>query len=262
MIRIYILFSVLTFNGFWALGQTDSIKKKSEYTSIIVETFARTSTNITGSGRPRLEETQYPGVSLGVEYSRVSFNGFTISTGLRYRMLPISFKYTASPSDFNGSPLWQLDMTDSPASYGSGHLYIPLQLGHTFVRSRGRWLPGLFAGINFNHLYSSEYTYSAIKGESGNYTSIFDIWVLSPEEASPIWLSYTINAKLAKTLKRGDQFSLGLIANFSRKNVYNGYYTFYVKDAVSEGTYTDKGSYVGLQIGYSFLSGKKNQKRH
>jgi len=33
-----------------------------------------------------------------------------------------------------------------------------------------------------------------------------------------------------------------------------------VKNAINEGTYTDKGSYVGLQIGYSFLSGKKNQK--
>jgi len=64
MIRIYVFIIVLTFNGFLALGQTDSIKKKSEYISIIAETFARTSTHITGSGRPRLEETQLPGAYL------------------------------------------------------------------------------------------------------------------------------------------------------------------------------------------------------
>jgi len=141
-------------------------------------------------------------------------------------LLPISFKYAANPSDFNGPPQWQSGMTDSPASYALGHLYIPLQLGHTFVRSRNGWLPSLLAGVNFNHLYSSKYSYSAIKGESGNYTSIFDLRILSPEGDGPIWLSYTMNAKVAKTSKRGDQYYLGLIANFSGKTLYNGYYTF------------------------------------
>jgi len=239
-------------------SQTDSIKKKTEYFSIAGEGYFPTTTKIASDGnRNPLEYYRMPGFSLGGDYRRVSRSGFTIVTGLHYRKLPISFQYTVSPTDYDGPTEWKTDYFERFANLSFGHMYVPFQLGYTVQSASKRWIPSFTAGLNFNHLlsYSSEsYT---ILGGPGERIDLFEFEVTSPDTHSSIWTTYIANATVSRTLKRGNQFYIGLVANISTTTVYNGRYAFFFKDRNQTGSYTDKGSYVGVHFGYSILKKAK-----
>ena len=238
--------------------QTDSIKKKTEYFSISGEGYFPTTTEIASDGnRNPLEYYRMPGFSLGVDYRRVSRSGFTILTGLHYRKLPISFQYTVSPSYYDGPPEWKTDHFERYANLSFGHLYVPFQLGYTFQSASKGWTPSFMAGLNFNNLLSYSSEYYSILGDPGERIDLFQIEVTSPNNANRVWTTYIANATVSRTLKRGNQFYIGLVANISTTTVYNGRYAFFFKDGTQTGSYTDKGSYVGVHFGYSFLRNAK-----
>lgn len=234
--------------------QTDSIKKKTEYFSISGEGYFPTTTKIASDGnRNPLEYYRMPGFSLGADYRRVSRSGFTILTGLHYRKLPISFQYTVSPCYYDGPPEWKTDHFERYANLSFGHVYVPFQLGYTFQSASKGWTPSFMAGLNFNHLLSYSSEYYSILGDPGERIDLFQIEVTSPNNANRVWTTYIANATVSRTLKRGNQFYIGLVANISTTTVYNGRYAFFFKDGTQTGSYTDKGSYIGVHFGYSFL---------
>jgi len=250
---VVLLFMIFCISG-RVYPQTDSIKKKTEYFSIAGEGYFPTTTRITSDGnRSPLKYYRMPGFSLGGDYRRVSRKGFTIVTGLHYRKLPISFQYTVRPSEYDGPPEWKTDHFERYANLSFGHLYVPLQLGYTVQSASKGWTPSFTAGLNFNHLlsYSSEY-YSTL-GDPGERIQLFEIEVTSPDNDNRIWTTYIANATVTRTVRGGNQFYIGLVANISTTTVYNGRYAFFFKDGTQTGSYTDKGSYVGLHFGYSFL---------
>ncbi len=234
--------------------QTDSIKKKTEYFSIAGEGYFPTTTRITSDGnRSPLKYYRMPGFSLGGDYRRVSGKGFTIVTGLHYRKLPISFQYTVRPSEYDGPPEWKTDIYSRFANLSFGHLYVPLQLGYTVQSASKRWIPSFMAGLNFNHLLSYLSQHGTSIGDNGEVFHLFEIEVTSPDNDNRIWTTYIANATVTRTLRGGNQFYIGLVANISSTTVYNGQYAFFFKDGTQTGSYTDKGSYVGLHFGYSIL---------
>jgi len=235
-------------------SQTDSVKKKTEYFSIAGEGFLPTTTNIVSDGN--MNPFQYyrmPGFSLGGDYRRVSRSGFTIVGGLHYRKLPISFQYTARPADYDGPPAWQTELFERFSNLSFGHVYIPVQFGYSVQSLNNKWTPSFLAGVNFNHLQSYGLQYDTTIGDNGEKFQVFDFELVSPDNDNRIWSTFTANANVSRTLRRGNQFYLGLVANISTTTVYNGRYAFFFKDGTQTGSYTDKGSFVGIQFGYSFL---------
>ncbi|MFA6944581.1 MAG: hypothetical protein WC220_01655 [Pedobacter sp.] len=234
--------------------QSDSIKKKTEYFSIAGEGYFPTTTKIASDGnRNPLEYYRMPGFSLGGDYRRVSRGGFTIVTGLHYRKLPISFQYTVRPTDYDGPPEWKTDHFDRFANLSFGHVYVPLQFGYTVQSASKRWIPSFMAGLNFNHLLSYISEYDSTLGDPGERIHLFEFELTSPDNDNRVWTTYIANATVTRTLRGGNQFYIGLVANISTTTVYNGRYAFFFKDGIQTGSYTDKGSYVGLHFGYSFL---------
>lgn len=146
------------------------------------------------------------------------------------------------------------NFTEKTVDYSIGQFYIPLQLGYTIMENQN-WEPTVGLGVNVNYLPSFyvRHRYSAMDN-SGNDRPTLRLVVTSPNNGpARLWLTYKATAKLARNLRSGNQVYAGLSANISNLIVHNGSYEFYLQSGTETGSCIDKGSYIGLQLGYSFL---------
>ena len=174
-------------------------------------------------------------------------------TGLNFQIVPVGYFFDIPYQEFD-VPSSFGNFTENTVDYSIGQFYIPLQLGYTMTENQN-WEPAVSFGVNVNYLtsYYVRHRYSATDN-SGNDRPTFQLVVTSPNNgAGRLWLTYNATAKLARNLRSGNQVYAGLSANISNLIVHNGSYEFYLKSGTETGSYTDKGSYIGLQIGYSFL---------
>lgn len=170
-------------------------------------------------------------------------------------MIPVAYKFDVDYDDLTagGPSISNFGRKNSSLSYG--HFYFPIQVGYSFKRKIGTaigWAPSIMAGICLSRLQSSGL------GSGSSYIDTADvrhplqeIFAYYPER-NP-WLTYTLNARASKTLRRGNQIFFGLNFNYSPV-IYNSVvYNYYPNSGKQTGTFSDSGSYIALQFGFSFV---------
>jgi len=234
-------------------GQSIFDRNSRGYFSLSATGLIKTSTQITSSENNDLKENLFPGADLTLTYSWITRKGLTINSGLGATMLPISYMFTIQPADYNLAPEFDQPLVNKTFEVGNIFFHVPLTLGYTFTK-RKLMVPSLQIGVDVFKLnpFSISNKYTAVE-ESGTRSPIFELKVRSPNGGqSKPWLAYKFIGKVTRVVDNRSTFTAGVVANVSAKTIYEGLYNFYRQDGTRSGTYTDKGSYVGLQIGYAF----------
>ena len=117
------------------------------------------------------------------------------------------------------------------------------------------------AGINLSQLtdYGLE-SGSSYSDDSHVNHPIQNIRVNFPEHQP--WLSYTANVRASKTLRNGNQIFFGVNGSFSGVTYNSGQYNLYQTSGKQSGTFSDTGSYVALQFGYSLVRRYKEPEKY
>lgn len=244
------------------LLKNQAYHKSKEYLSIDVQPLFRNMTKIARTtDRAVMEKLNTPGFSVGVDYSRVSQSGFTFVSGIHFRMIPVAYKFNIDYNDLPAGGPSTSDFGQTNVNLVNGHIYFPVQAGYTLPKKIGKWHPSIMAGINLSQLnaYGLESS-SSYYDESYVNHPIQNIRVDFPEHQP--WLSYTVNARASKTLRNGNQIFFGLNANFSGVTYNSGQYSLYQTSGIQSGTFSDKGSYVALQFGYSLVRRYKEPEKY
>lgn len=227
--------------------------KSREYISIDVQPLFRTGTTINRTtDRDVMSQLNTPGFAAGADYLRVSQSGFMLAGGIHFRMIPLAYKFDVDNDDVQSGGTSNSNFGEKNSNYIKGHLYFPIQAGYTFKHKVGNWDPSVMAGISLSRtqsssLISGSYYYNDTQGRPAvqEITAYYS-------ELKP-WLTYTLNARASKTLRRGNQIFFGINYNYSPV-VYNiGEYNYYPKSGKQTGTFSDTGSYIALQFGFSFV---------
>lgn len=232
--------------------------KSREYLSVDVQPLFRTGTKITRTtDKDVMEKLNTPGFSAGVDYLRVSQSGFMFAGGIHFRMIPVAYKFDIDYDDFTGGGPSISNFGKKNSSLSNGHFYFPIQAGYTFKKKIGNpiaigWEPSVMAGISLSRLQSSGltngYSYSDTAHVRRPIQDIFAYY----SERNP-WLTYTLNARASKTLRRGNQIFVGINFNYSPVIYNSGQYSYYPNSGKQTGTFSDTGSYLALQFGFSFV---------
>lgn len=227
--------------------------KSREYISIDVQPLFRTGTSITRTtDKDVMKKMNTPGFSAGVDYQRVSQSGFTFVSGIHFRMIPVAYRFNIDYNDFPAGGPSISNFGQTNVNLVNGHIYFPIQAGYTSAKKIGKWHPSIMAGVNLSQL--NEYglqSGSSYSDDSHVNHPIQNIRVDFPEHKP--WLSYTANVRASKTLRNGNQIFFGVNASFSGVRYNSGQYNLYQTSGKQSGTFSDTGSYVALQFGYSLV---------
>lgn len=243
------------------LKQQASHKSK-EYISIDIQPLFRNDTKITKTtDKDVMKKLNTPGFSVGVDYYRVSQSGFTFASGIHYRIIPVAYKFNIDYSDFAAGGPSIANFGQTNVNYVNGHIYFPVQAGYSLAKKIHKWQPSVMAGINLSHLtdYGLQ-SGSSYRDDLQVDHPIQNIKVNFPGQKP--WLAYTVNARASKTLRNGNQIFFGVNANFSGVTYNSGRYNLYPASGKQSGTFSDTGSYVALQFGYSLVRRYKEPEKY
>ncbi|MEJ7692329.1 hypothetical protein, partial [Daejeonella sp.] len=228
-------------------------RKSREYLSIDVQPLFRTGTKISKTtDKDVLEKLNTPGFSAGVDYLRVSQSGFMFAGGVHLRMIPIAYKFDINDDDFTVGGNSTLNFGKRNSNLINGHFYFPIQAGYTFKRKISKWDPSLMAGGSLSRIQRSLLTSGSSYLDDSNVRHRLQEITAYYSELNP-WLTYTLNARASKTLRRGNQIFFALNFNYSPVTYNSGEYSYYPNSGKQTGTFNDTGSYVALQFGFSFV---------
>ena len=240
------------------LSKQQAFHKSKEYISIDVQPLFRTGTKITRTTDKDVMKTlNTPGFSAGVDYLRVSQSGFMFVGGIHFRMIPVAYKFDINYDDFTGGGPSISNFGKRNSSLSNGHFYFPIQAGYTFKNKIGNpiaigWEPSVMAGISLSPLQASGMTNGYSYSDTAHVSHRIQDIVAYYSERNP-WLTYTLNARASKTLRRGNQIFVGINFNYSPVIYNSGQYSYYPNSGKQTGTFSDTGSYVALQFGFSFV---------
>lgn len=227
--------------------------KSREYLSVDVQPLFRTGTKITPTtDKEVMKKLNTPGFSAGVDYLRVSQSGFMFAGGIHFRMIPLAYKFDIDNDDLSSGGPSTSNFGKKNSSLSFGHFYFPIQAGYTFKRKIGKWDPSLMAGISLTRLQASGLRSGSSYLDTADVRHpLQEIKARYPERKP--WLTYTLNARVSKTLRRGNQIFFGLNFNYSPVIYNQGEYAYYPNSGKQTGTFSDTGSYIALQFGFSFV---------
>ena len=188
---------------------------------------------------------------------RVSQSGFMFAGGIHFRMIPVAYKFDIDYDDFTGGGPSISNFGKKNSSLSNGHFYFPIQAGYTFKKKIGNpiaigWEPSVMAGISLSRLQSSGLTSGYSYLDDSNVRHRLQEITSYYSELNP-WLTYTLNARASKTLRRGNQIFFGINFNYSPVIYNSGQYSYYPNSGKQTGTFSDTGSYLALQFGFSFV---------
>ena len=232
--------------------------KSREYISIDVQPLFRTGTKIARTtDRDVMSKLNTPGFSAGVDYLRVSESGFMFAGGIHFRMIPIAYKFDIDYEDLIAGGPSTSNFGEKNSSLSFGHFYFPIQAGYTFKNKIGNpiaigWDPSLMAGVSLSRIQRSLLTSGSSYLDDSNVRHRLQEITAYYSELNP-WLTYTLNARASKTLRRGNQIFFALNFNYSPVIYNSGQYSYYPNSGKQTGTFSDTGSYVALQFGFSFV---------
>jgi hypothetical protein len=217
--------------------------KSREYLSVDLQPLLRTGTTITKtSAEDVFNKWNVPGFAFGVDYNRVSNSGFTITSGIHFRIIPVSWAYNQGEKYFG----------KRVASFTYGHFYFPVQIGYTLMSSNRKWHPSFMAGVNAARMPGMWFSSSYSSTDNNNVThSIQEIILDYPERL--LWIAGNVTVRASRTLRRGNQMYFGITANLSDATFSQGTYEADHPAGRQSGIYTDNGSYLALQFGFSFV---------
>ncbi len=235
------------------LLQLQTAHKSREYISVDLQPLFRTSTEITKTtAKEVMIRLNTPGFAFGADYHRVSQSGFTFVSGIHFRMIPVAYKFNIDYNDFAAGGPGNNNFGLTNVNLVNGHLYFPIQAGYTSQTKIGNWQPSVMAGINLSH--PGDYRLdsgSSYSDDSHVSHPIQDILVEYLEHK--LWITYTANVRASKTMRGGNQIYVGVNANFSGVTYNRGHYNLYPTSGKQSGTFSDTGSYVALQFGFSLV---------
>lgn len=229
------------------------LHRSREYISFDAQPLFRTGTTITPTtDRDVMKKLNTPGFAVGVDYLRVSLKGIMLGGGIHFRMIPVAYKFDVDNDELTAGGPATSDFGRKNSMLGFGHFYFPIQAGYTFNKKIGRWDPSVMAGISLSPIPASRLSTGYSYSDTAHVSHpIHDIETYYPERRP--WITYTLNVRGSKTLRRGNQIFFGLNYNYSPV-IYNiGKYIYYPKSGKQTGTFSDTGSYIALQFGFSFV---------
>ena len=227
--------------------------KSREFLSIDVQPLFRTNTQIIKTtDKEVMERLNTPGFSAGVDYSRVSLSGFTFAGGIHFRMIPVAYKFDVDNADFTAGGPSTSNFGKKNSNLNYGHIYFPIQAGYTFKKKIGNWDPSLMAGISLSRIQASKLSSGYSYSDTARISRPIQNISAYNRERNP-WLTYTLNVRASKTLRRGNQIFFGLNVNYSPVTYNSGEYNYYPNSGKQTGTFSDTGSYFALQFGFSFV---------
>ncbi|SKB41414.1 hypothetical protein [Daejeonella lutea] len=227
--------------------------KSREYISFDAQPLFRTGTTIVrATDRDVMKKLNTPGFAVGVDYQRVSLSGLTFAGGIHFRMIPVAYKFDVNYNELaSGGP--------STSNFGSknsnlinGHFYFPIQAGYAFSKKIGNWAPSVLGGVSISSVQSSHLSSGSYYWDNANVRHPVQEISVYYSELHP-WLTYTLNARASKTLRRGNQIFFGFNFNYSPVIYNQGDYAYYPESGQQTGTFSDTGSYIALQFGFSFV---------
>ncbi len=227
--------------------------KSREYISIDVQPLFRTGTKIVRTtDKDVMKKLNTPGFSAGVDYLRISLRGFMFAGGIHFRMIPVAYKFEIDYDDFTAGGPSTSNFGKKNSNLFNGHFYFPIQAGYTFNKKIGNWDPSVLAGVTLSRLQASGLTSGFSYSDTAHVSHPIQNISAYSGERNP-WLTYTLNARASKTLRRGNQIFFGLNFNYSPVTYNSGKYSYYPNSGVQTGTFSDSGSYIALQFGFSFV---------
>lgn len=245
--------SLATFSSpFFAKAQSDSLAFKDllfskTHISFSLNSNYTKSKLLLTSGTQNLTPVYMPGYECGIDLIFNRNKNIGIKTGLHYgAMIP----------DYNSALKQLSDGSNSYPSYSCkdwplivfpyyNYLSIPLQLEwHTPLNRKTFFMAS--GGIN---LRKPLFNFGGFSTDNiGMTVNVF-------EEA--ISASYTMRAGLSFVLKNNNLLFVNATATYSNQDLVSGEFYFYSPTRVlSEGTYNNTGSSVGLEFGYRFTQEK------
>lgn len=227
--------------------------KSREYISVDLQPLFRTGTEITKTtAKEVMTRLNTPGFAFGADYHRVSQSGFTFVSGIHFRMIPVAYKFSIDYNDFAAGGPGDDNFGLTNVNLSNGHLYFPIQSGYTARIKIGKWQPSVMAGINLSHPRGYRLRSSSSYSDDSHVSHpIQDIFIDYPEHK--VWLTYTVNVRASKTMRGGNQIYVGVNTNFSGVTYNKGRYNLYPTSGKQSGTFSDTGSYVALQFGFSLV---------
>ncbi len=257
-IKLSLTLLILTYIGYARAQDSlllarQAAHKSREYISFDVQPLFRTGTKIVRTtDRDVMKKLNTPGFSVGVDYSRVSLGGLMFAAGIHFRMIPLAYKFDMDDDDFTAGGPSTSNFGKKNSNLFNGHFYFPIQAGYTFKKKIGSWDPSVMAGISLSPLVSSGLRSGSSYSDTAHVSHpIQNIDAHYPERKP--WVTYTLNARASKTLRRGNQIFLGINYNYSPVTFNIGEYHYYPNSGVQTGTFSDTGSYFALQFGFSFV---------
>lgn len=235
------------------LVRQQAAHKSKEYISIDVQPLFRTGTEISRTtDKDVMEKLNTPGFSAGVDYARVSLSGFIFAAGIHFRMIPVAYKFDIDYGDFTAGGPSTENFGKKNSNLNNGHFYFPIQAGYSFKKKIGNWNPSVMAGVSISRLYASGLSSGSSYYDTAHVNYPIQRISAYYREHNP-WLNYTVNVRASKTLKRGNQVFFGLNGSFSPVTYNSGHYSYYPNSGKQTGTFTDSGSFIALQFGFSFV---------
>lgn len=130
------------------------------------------------------------------------------------------------------------------------YLEIPILIHPRILLSDKDWLEGHF-GLTMNFYMPSSVEYDINEGMDIKAEDLTDIQVVFPGE-NPYW-SAMLGIGWQRLTKEQNLIGIHLMSTIGFKNVLNGNYLLWDNQSVvGAGSFTSKGSYIGLSVSYAF----------
>lgn len=244
---------------------TDSVMAdKSFYNSISVylSSSVLPKANIhTKEGDYRLNTKISSNFSVGINYTIRNGATLAFQSGIHFNVLVNNYHLLIPDSDLsgyistNGFP--QIDINDAYA-----RLTLPVRIIHDLYKSN-RCVWNMNGGINihYNGFLVDRGISVSLSDSNYQYTRIFSSEFNGANRGKP-WLSYVLSSSVSFNLKNKDQIRFQLVADVSTTNFLKGEYQITVPNKpVTTGTYSMKGTSLGLSVEYVFTGYNKRLAR-
>lgn len=147
--------------------------------------------------------------------------------------------------------------------YDLVHVSVPLWIEKRWFNNTGRFL-NCFAGINLRYsLTSSEEEMESFYGNSNGTNTKFHSWLLNLNNEGKPWINYNLGGGYSWILSNNNILQTNILINYSNTKFVDGTYQFTLpNEPITEGTYSIKGSFIGISCNYIFTKNKKSKENN
>jgi hypothetical protein len=197
----------------------------------------------------------------GIDHHYNINKNLSIIAGLHLATVVRNFEYYIPANAFN--PPYSSDVFESgPTSTEAVFLLrLPASVEYRFLGDKKRyWYLQGGASLMYAVLQEEEIGHFVVDANN-QFTKVFSMELQTNNNNKP-WLNYHIGGGHSWLLKNGTLITAGILANLSLKEFTKGNYKLGVPgQSLTEGSYTFRGSYIGLTGSYIFTGAIKKIKK-